>query len=125
MMIEGTASFNLAKSWLKKKESAIFMVGYMDENTPGYKISKAAKSEKIKLTEFSEEQIVKCSIKHFKFSAHSNREGLIEIVRKLKPEKVILVHGDDDAISWIGGQILKEFKSIKVHQAELGKEIDI
>jgi Cft2 family RNA processing exonuclease len=125
MMIEGTASFNLAKTWLKKKDSAIFIVGYMDENTPGYKISKALKGEKIKLTEYSEEEIVKCSIKHFKFSAHSNREGLIEIVRKLKPEKVILVHGDDNATSWIGGQILREFKSTKVHQAQLGKEIEI
>jgi Cft2 family RNA processing exonuclease len=125
MMIEGTASFNLAKSWLKKRDSAIFIVGYMDENTPGYKISKAAKGERIKLTEYSEEQIVKCSIKHFKFSAHSNREGLIEIVRKMKPEKVILVHGDDEAISWIGNEILKDFRGIKVFKAELGKEIEI
>ena len=125
MMIEGTASFNLAKSWLKKKDSAIFIVGYMDENTPGYKISKAVKGEKIKLTDYSEGQIVKCSIKHFKFSAHSNREGLIEIVERLKPEKVILVHGDEDAISWVGNQILKEFKTVKVHQAEMGKQIEI
>jgi Cft2 family RNA processing exonuclease len=125
MMIEGTASFNLAKTWLKKKDSAIFVVGYMDENTPGYKISKAPRGEKIKLTEFSEEQTVKCAIKHFKFSAHSNREGLIEIVRKLKPDKVILVHGDEDAIGWVGNQILKEFNNIKVHQAVLGKEIEI
>ena len=125
MMIEGTASFNLAKSWLKKKDSAIFIVGYMDENTPGYKISKAVKGEKINLTDYSEEQIVQCSIKHFKFSAHSNREGLIEIVRRLKPEKVILVHGDDDAIGWVGNQILKEFKNAKVYQAEMGKQIEI
>lgn len=124
MMIEGTASFNLAKSWLKKKDSAIFIVGYMDENTPGYKISKVVRGEKIKITDYSEEQVVKCSIKHFKFSAHSNREGLIEIVKKLKPEKAILVHGEDDAIGWVGNQILKESKKVKVFQAELGKELE-
>jgi Cft2 family RNA processing exonuclease len=125
MMIEGTASFNLAKSWLKKNHSSIFVVGYMDENTPGYKISKAKKGDKIKLSDFSEELTVKSSIKHFKFSAHSNREGLIEIVRKLKPEKVILVHGDEEAISWVGNQILIETRSTRVYQAEIGKEIEL
>ncbi len=124
MMVEGTTSFNLAKSWLKQKDSAIFIVGYMDENTPGYIISRAKKEDKIRFTKFSQEQIVKCSIKHFKFSAHSNRDGLIEIVKKLKPEKVILVHGDEEAIGWVGNQILKEFKNTKVFQANLGREIE-
>jgi len=125
MMIEGTASFNLAKTWLKKKDSAIFTVGYMDENTPGYRASNAKLGNKIQLTDYSEKQIVKCLIKQFKFSAHSNREGLLEIVKKLRPDKIILVHGDEEAIRWIGNAVLKEFKEIKVFQAELGKEIEI
>jgi Cft2 family RNA processing exonuclease len=124
-MIEGTASFNLAKSWLKRKDSAIFIVGYMDETTPGYRISIAERNEKIRLTEFNKELSVKCSIKHFKFSAHSNREGLIEIVKKLKPKNVILVHGDNNSISWIGSQVLKEFNNVRVFNAEIGKTIEI
>ena len=125
MMVEGTASYNLSKHWLKRSSSAIFIVGYMDESTPGYKIANAVKGGKIKLTEFSEEEIVRCAIERFKFSAHSRREGLIEIVRRLKPEKVILVHGDENAISWVGNQILKEFKDIKVYQAEIGRAIEV
>ncbi|NWF89025.1 MAG: MBL fold metallo-hydrolase [Ignavibacteriaceae bacterium] len=125
MMIEGTASFKLAKHWLKQRNSAIFVVGYMDENTPGFKISNAKKNDKIKLSDFSEPIDVKCSIKQFKFSAHSNREGLIEIVRRLKPSNVILVHGDEQAISWVGNQILKIFKTPKVFQAETGIQIKI
>lgn len=123
MMIEGTASFKLAKHWFKQSSSAIFVVGYMDEKTPGFKISNAKKNDKIKLSDFSEVADVKCSIKHFRFSAHSNREGLIEIVRKLKPETVILVHGDVEAIGWIGSKVLKEFLGTKVHQAEFGTDI--
>jgi len=125
MMIEGTASHNLAKRWLKQSNSAIFIVGYMDESTPGYKIANAGKEEKIKLTEFREEEIVKCSIKKFSFSAHSKREELIEIVRKLNPKNVILVHGDEDAIGWIGNQILKNFIDTRVFQAEIGKVIEV
>lgn len=125
MMIEGTASFNLTKSWFKQKDSAIFIVGYMDENTPGYKISKAKGGEKVKLKKFSEEQTVNCSVNHFKFSAHSNREGLLDIVRKLKPQNVILVHGDENAINWMGNRILTELRGIKLYKAESGKEIEI
>ena len=125
MMVEGTASYNLGKRWLKQSNSAIFVVGYMDESTPGYKIANAVKGEKIKLTKFSEEEIVKCSIEKFRFSAHSKREELVGIVRKLQPEKVILIHGDEEAIDWIGNQILMSFKDARVSKAEIGKEINL
>ncbi|MCK7527288.1 MAG: hypothetical protein MZV64_61625 [Ignavibacteriales bacterium] len=46
MMIEGTASFNLSKRWIKQSNSAIFIVGYMDESTPGYKIANAVKGKR-------------------------------------------------------------------------------
>ena len=85
----------------------------------GIKFPMQIKGEKVQLSEFSEEEIVKCSIKHFKFSAHSKREELIEIVKKFKPEKVILVHGDEEAIGWMGNRILKDFKSVRVYQAKL------
>ncbi len=123
MMIERTASFNLAKSWLKQKSSAIFTVGYMDESTPGYRIANTRRGDKIKLSEYSDEQEVKCTIEQFRFSAHSKREDLLQIVKKLKPENVILVHGDEEAIDWMGSSILKNFKGTKVFAAEIGKEI--
>ena len=123
MMIKGTISYKLAKRWIKQKNSAIFTVGYMEESTPGYKFANSVKGEKIKLSESEKEEEIKCTIKKFRFTAHSKREDLIEIVEKLKPENVILVHGDDDAINWVGSCILKEFRGIKVYGAEAGKEI--
>jgi Cft2 family RNA processing exonuclease len=125
MMVEGTASYNLGKRWLKQSNSAIFIVGYMDESTPGYKIANAVKGGKIKLTKFSGEEIVKCSIEKFRFSAHSKREELVGIVRKLQPAKVILIHGDEEAIDWIGNQILINFKDVRVSKAEIGREIEL
>jgi cleavage and polyadenylation specificity factor subunit 3 len=123
MMIEGTVSYKLAKRWIKQKNSAIFTVGYMEESTPGYKFANAAKGEKIKFSGFEKEEEIKCTIKKFRFTAHSKREDLIEIVKRLKPEKVFLVHGDTNAINWIGASILKKFKSTKVYKAETGTEI--
>ncbi len=121
MMIEGTASYSLAKRWINQNNSAIFTVGYMEENTPGYIFSKAVKGEKIILNDSVSE--VKCTIKNFKFSAHSKREGILKLVERTNPKNVILVHGDPPAIDWVGNSILKTNRKIKVYSAEIGKEI--
>jgi Cft2 family RNA processing exonuclease len=123
MALERTISFNLAKYWIKKHRSAIFTVGYMEKRTPGFKLAGAVKGDKIKLSEYSESEIVRCDIKRFRFPSHALREELIEIVKKLNPAKVILVHGDPLAIDWVGARIIKENKHIKVFSAEEGREL--
>lgn len=125
MMIEGTSSFTFGKRWLKQKDSAIFTVGYMDTRTPGYVIANSERGDKIKLTDFDELTEVNCTIKNFKFSAHARRENLLKIVDKLKPDNVILTHGDEDALDWIGSSILKKHKNIKIQIAIVGNEIKI
>ena len=124
MMIKSTSSFTFAKRWLKQKDSAIFTVGYMAEDTPGYIIANSERGDKIQLTGFDEPTEVNCTIKNFKFSAHARREDLLKIVNKLKPENVILTHGDEEALDWMGSSILKQQKNIKVQTAEVGKEIN-
>jgi cleavage and polyadenylation specificity factor subunit 3 len=123
MMIESTFSFLLAKQWLQKKDSAIFTVGYMDPSTPGSIISKAKRGDKIQVTDRDKKVEVKCEIKNFRLSAHSKREELVSLIKKLNPDKVILIHGDKEAIDWIGASILKQFPGKKVFAAENFKEI--
>ena len=123
MMIESTFSFLLAKQWLQKKDSAIFTVGYMDPSTPGSIISKAKRGDKIQVTDRDKKVEVKCEIKNFRLSAHSKREELVSLVKKLNPDKVVLIHGDKEAIDWIGASILKQFPGKKVFAAENFKEI--
>jgi cleavage and polyadenylation specificity factor subunit 3 len=123
MMIKGTSSFTFAKRWLKQKDSAIFTVGYIDTKTPGYVIANAERGDKIQLTGFDELIEVNCTIKNFKFSAHARREDLLKIVDKLKPDNVILTHGDEDALDWMGSSILKKYKNIKIQTAEARKEL--
>ena len=125
MMIKGTASFTFAKRWIKQKDSAIFTVGYMDDKTPGYVIANSERGDKIQLTDFDELTEVNCKIKNFKFSAHARREDLLMIVEKLKPQNVILTHGDEDALDWMGSAILKNYKNVKVQIAQVGKEIKL
>ena len=124
-MIKGTSSFAFAKRWLKQKDSAIFTVGYMDSKTPGYIIANSKRGDKIQLTELDNRIEIECEIRNFRFSAHSRREELSLIVEKLSPDSVILIHGNEDALNWVGASILKKKKSIKVQTAAAGKEIEI
>ncbi|HQF41364.1 MAG TPA: MBL fold metallo-hydrolase [Ignavibacteriaceae bacterium] len=125
MMIKNTASYNFAKRFLRQNNSAIFTVGYMEPESPGYLIANSKRGNKIQLSDFDEAIEVKCEIKNFKFSAHARREDLLKIVDKLKPDNVILTHGDDEAIDWVGSSILKKHKKIRLLIAEIGKELKI
>lgn len=124
MMMEGTASYNLARYWIKQNNSAIFTVGFMEESTPGYKFANYNKGDTIQLNEFTSE-VIKCFIQKFRFPSHSRREGLIKIVNKLRPQKVILVHGEPDGIVWMKREIKKKNKSTEVYIARSGEEIII
>jgi Cft2 family RNA processing exonuclease len=113
----------LAKQFLQKKDFAIFTVGYMDPSTPGSIIANAKKGDKIQLTERDRKTEIKCEIRNFRFSAHSKREELLSIINTLKSDNIVLVHGDLEAIDWMGASILKNYPQKKVFAAGLGKAI--
>jgi len=121
MMIKSTLSYNYGMEFLKRNNFGIFTVGYMDIDTPGYLISKASSNTKILLDE-KKEVAIKCNIENFKFSAHSRREELLEIVDRLLPERVIFIHGEEKAINWLGESILKNYPKIKANYVINGKE---
>lgn len=124
MMIKGTSSYHFALNWLSRKNSAIFTVGYMDSQTPGYLISKAKRND---IIEFDESKKIKvnCDIKNFRFPSHSNRDELIKIVELLNPEKIILIHGEEESINWVASKILSKNKKIEIIIPSKGKEINL
>lgn len=123
MILPGTPSYKFSKYWLNQKTFAIFIVGYVDEESPGYKISSSKKGDEIIFDDNI--QKVHCDIERFYFPSHAKREELLRIVDKSNPEKIILVHGEEEAQNWIGEKILSKHKSIKLYSAENGKSIEI
>lgn len=121
MILKDTPSFKFTKHWLRQKKFAIFIVGYIDETAPGFVISNAKKNDSIYFD--NELQKVNCEIERFYFSAHSKREELLEIVKRINPEKIILVHGSQEAKNWIGEKILMLNSKLKVYSAEDYKQI--
>jgi cleavage and polyadenylation specificity factor subunit 3 len=125
MMLEGTLSYKAAQTWSRNSKSAIFIVGYMDPQTPGYSIASAKRGDHVQMTPIAEPIEIKCSVDKFRFSSHATREGLLHIVKKLSPRQVILIHGDDDATIWMKSSITNSFPGVGVFIADPGKPVTL
>jgi cleavage and polyadenylation specificity factor subunit 3 len=125
MMLQGTTSYKLLNYWLRQESFGVFGVGYMDPDTPGYRVINSVKGESIQLSEFGEHIKVNCEVERFYFPSHSKREELLEIVKRVNPFNVILIHGEQNAKDWLGYNILNKFKHIRLHSAEIRKQINI
>lgn len=114
MMIEKTNSYRLARKFLQRNNFGIAVCSYCDPNSPGYKIKYTKRYDKIYFNLLDRGIDVFCRIENFKFSSHTDRSGLLKIVDKLKPDKIILLHGSEEAIGEVGKEIVTKHKNIKV-----------
>jgi Cft2 family RNA processing exonuclease len=124
-MINGTASYRLAKHFLKDPNSGIFIVGYAEETTPAYRVANAQKGKTVRLHDAGEDIPVRCTIKKFRFSSHARRQDLVKMVERLAPAKVVLLHGEESSIDWIGAAILSRNKGTRVFIGSRGKNIKL
>jgi len=108
---------------LWRKESSIVFVGYQAEGTLGRRIKDGAKKVKI----FGEEIKVNAQIHVLEgFSGHADQGELIEWMKnfKKKPQKVFLVHGEQDAMNVLSGLIQNEL-GLEVIMPKLGENFVI
>jgi len=126
MVIEDTYSYKIARQFLRRKDFGIAMTGYCDPETPGYRFKNSVRGEKIFLDKHKTELVeVNCRVENFSFSSHTRREDIINMVEKLDPEIVILVHGDKSAIDRVGLEILDRFPKKRVLAPEKLKIYEI
>jgi len=100
MMTEKTLSHIFAQRILSSPEHSLFFVGYADPESPAGRIRSAAPGGVLTLDAEAGPKPIRCTIEQFSFSGHAPRESIRDYVRKLKPKKVLLVHGDPPAVAW-------------------------
>jgi cleavage and polyadenylation specificity factor subunit 3 len=123
MMLPGTTSFRLLDYWLRQKDFAICGVGYMDPDSPGYKVITSERGSEIILTDPELVYKIECEIDRFYFPSHSTREELLSIVAKTEPSNIILVHGEEKSKDWLGSRILQQMELTRLYSARLLNEI--
>jgi len=84
------ASLRLLTDWAPDKNNCVILTsGYLPPNSP----LKKAKEEAIFETEI-EVVRVKAEVRQIELSGHADQNELVEFVRKLRPNRTLLVHGD-------------------------------
>lgn len=122
MLLPKTVSYELTKFWLRQKDFGIAIVGYMDSETPGYKVSNLSLGEEIILSD-SKKITNKAIVKKFHFASHSRREELVNIAYHLKAKNIILVHGEEISRDWIGHKLLSHLKNVRLFSPLVDSQI--
>ncbi|MCP4645740.1 MAG: MBL fold metallo-hydrolase [bacterium] len=102
MMVENTPSAMLAMEMVRHENHGIFFVGYLDPETPGYKLLHANIGDTMRFERNGAEQAILLKNRQsFALSAHATREDLCGFVDRIQPKNVVFVHGDADAVAWM------------------------
>ena len=70
-------------------------------------------------------QPLRCHLEQFQFSAHASRESIVEYIKKIRPKKVVLVHGDLPAVEWTRAAAAAALPEIEVIIPAPGLEIEL
>lgn len=128
MMFERTISNRLAQELVEDEKNGIFLVGYAKDDSPARLVLEAAKQGKgneVVLDRLIGPQTINCDVERFRFSGHSHRRELLQIVEKLKPKKIVLVHGETEARQWMADNIKYFYPEAEIVLPEHGEIVSL
>ena len=128
MMFERTASNALAQELVEDERNAVLLVGFAREDSPADRILAAAgegKGTEAVIDTFRGPQPINCEVERFRFSGHSHRRDLIQLVEMLKPRKVVLVHGEEEARTWMSDNITFFHPEIEIVAPKTGRAVEL
>jgi metallo-beta-lactamase family protein len=108
-MVTGGRILTYLRQFLEKTNTNILLVGFMAEGTRGRALLEGAQELKI----FGKFYSVKASVYHEEsLSAHADQKELLDWMSSIKniPERVFLIHGEQDALEGFKEQIENIYK---------------
>ncbi|MEO7019442.1 MAG: MBL fold metallo-hydrolase, partial [Ktedonobacteraceae bacterium] len=96
-MLTGGPSVWYAKRLAPLENASILITGYQDEEAPGRRLLDLAEKKNSTLDLDGATVAVRCHVAKYSLSAHADGGELAAYAAALKPRKVALVHGDEEA----------------------------
>ena len=111
-MLTGGPSLEYARKLVGDENACIIITGYQDEEAPGRTLLNMLKDEEEEKTVTLDGTLypVKCRVVQVGLSAHSDSAEIMSVIERLSCRRVILVHGDDDAMSSLGSELATDYK---------------
>ncbi len=125
MMVPKTLSNIFAQRIVENPSHSIFFVGYADPESAAGILRNALPGEEVTIDPSQAAQPVRCHIEQFQFSAHASRESIIAYVNRLRPKKVLLVHGDPLAVEWMRARLSLDLPNSEIIVPKPGVEIEL
>ncbi len=122
MMTEKTVSNKFAHEFLDNPRNSLLFVGYADPVSPAGKIRASKRGDMIHLDAESDPIALQCDVHEFDFSGHAIREDLHKFAVDVEPKKVILVHGDDNAVEWFSDTLSRDLPNTEIVVAAPGEQ---
>ena len=94
MLVDGSASARYAEKILADSRSAIFFSGYLDEESPGGKLTRLHQNVGKSFRVNSRSVPINAQVNSYRLSAHSDSEGILALIEKVSPRQVVFVHGE-------------------------------
>jgi putative mRNA 3-end processing factor len=89
-MLSGGPAVRYLREIQKGRNSSVIFTSFLAEDSPGYTLTQT------NIFENEEERFdVHCNIYQMELSAHADRAGLLDIIKKTSPEQVVCIHGED------------------------------
>jgi len=126
MMTEGTTSNQFAARFIDNPRNAVAFVGYTDPESPGYRLRVAKSGEKVKLAPDLPPVELQARIESFDLSAHATREQIADYVEKVKPKKLLMVHGEEASQAWFSARFAETLgKDTEILRPNVHEPIDL
>ena len=93
MLLDNSASAKYAERLLPDPQNTLFFSGYLDEESPGGKLSLLHKSKGKSLWLNGKNISVNATVDAYRLSAHTDNDGILALIEKVHPKGVIFVHG--------------------------------
>lgn len=110
-MLTGGPSLEYAKKLVGDENACIIITGYQDEEAPGRTLLNMLNEEGDKTVTLDGTLYqLKCRVVQVGLSAHSDSAEISAMIDRLSCRRVILVHGDEDAMSTLGSELASDYR---------------
>ncbi|MFB2937625.1 MBL fold metallo-hydrolase [Aerosakkonemataceae cyanobacterium BLCC-F154] len=119
-MLTGGPSIYYASTLLERENAAIFISGYTDEESPGRLLQNLNTGDTVTLE--GKELNVRAQVRKFNLSAHADKVGLTQVIHRVNPQHLILIHGSHEALHELSraGDLKEKYY---IHIPSVGEEI--
>jgi predicted metal-dependent RNase len=100
-------------------------VGYADPESPAGRLRAAKLGESFQMAPDIQPETLRCRVETFGFSAHGDRNSLIDYIARARPRQVLLVHGDPDARAWMSSTLAHCAPEIRLLESAPGVPVDL